>query len=43
MISTFMPWTPSCALDTNATRADVEGAMAGHVVGKAVMQTRFKR
>ena len=31
------------ALDTNATRADVESAMAGHVVGKAVMQTRFKR
>ena len=30
-------------LDTNATRADVEGAMAGHVVGKAVVQTRFKR
>lgn len=31
------------ALDTNATRADVEKAMDGHVVGKAVMGTRFKR
>jgi Raf kinase inhibitor-like YbhB/YbcL family protein len=30
-------------LDTNATRAQIEGAMAGHVVGKAVLQTRFKR
>ena len=31
------------ALDTNATRAEVEKAMDGHVVGKAVMGTRFKR
>jgi Raf kinase inhibitor-like YbhB/YbcL family protein len=31
------------SLDTNASRADIEGAMAGHVVGKAVLQTRFKR
>ena len=30
-------------LDTNASRADVESAMAGHVVGKAVLETRFKR
>jgi Raf kinase inhibitor-like YbhB/YbcL family protein len=30
-------------LDTNASRADVEGAMAGHIVGKAVVETRFKR
>ena len=31
------------SLDTNATRADVEGAMNGHIVGKAVLETRFKR
>ena len=31
------------SLDTNATRDQIEGAMAGHVVGKAVLQTRFKR
>ena len=30
-------------LDTNASRADVESAMAGHIVGKAVLETRFKR
>ena len=30
-------------LDTNATRADIEKAMEGHVVGKAVLQLRFKR
>jgi Raf kinase inhibitor-like YbhB/YbcL family protein len=30
-------------LDTNASRADVEKAMDGHVVGKAVLETRFKR
>jgi Raf kinase inhibitor-like YbhB/YbcL family protein len=30
-------------LDTNATRAEVEKAMDGHIVGKAVMGTRFKR
>jgi Raf kinase inhibitor-like YbhB/YbcL family protein len=30
-------------LDTNATRAEVEGAMAGHIVGKGVIETRFKR
>jgi len=30
-------------LDTNATRADIEKAMDGHVVGKAVLETRFKR
>jgi len=30
-------------LDTSASRADVEKAMDGHVVGKAVMETRFKR
>jgi Raf kinase inhibitor-like YbhB/YbcL family protein len=31
------------ALDTNASRADIEAAMAGHIVGKGVIQTRFKR
>lgn len=31
------------ALDTNASRADIEGAMAGHVIGKGVMETLFKR
>ena len=31
------------SLDTNATRAEVEGAMAGHIVGKGVIETRFKR
>jgi Raf kinase inhibitor-like YbhB/YbcL family protein len=30
-------------LDTNASRADIEKAMDGHVVGKAVLETRFKR
>jgi len=30
-------------LDTTATRADIEKAMEGHVVGKSVLQMRFKR
>ena len=30
-------------LDTSASRADIEKAMDGHVLGKAVIQTRFKR
>jgi Raf kinase inhibitor-like YbhB/YbcL family protein len=30
-------------LDTTASRADIEKAMDGHVVGKAVLETRFKR
>jgi Raf kinase inhibitor-like YbhB/YbcL family protein len=30
-------------LETSATRAEIEKAMDGHVIGKAVLQTRFKR
>jgi len=30
-------------LDTGASRADIEKALDGHVVGKAVLETRFKR
>jgi Raf kinase inhibitor-like YbhB/YbcL family protein len=30
-------------LDTNATRPEIEAAMAGHIVGKGVIETRFKR
>lgn len=30
-------------LDTAATRADIEKGLEGHVLGKAVLQTRFKR
>jgi Raf kinase inhibitor-like YbhB/YbcL family protein len=30
-------------LTTSATRAEIEKAMDGHVVGKAVLETRFKR
>lgn len=30
-------------LDSSATRADIEKALDGHVVGKAVLETRFKR
>jgi phosphatidylethanolamine-binding protein (PEBP) family uncharacterized protein len=30
-------------LETNATRDDIQKAMEGHVIGKAVLQTSFKR
>ncbi len=30
-------------LDSGASRADIEKALEGHVVGKAVLETRFKR
>ena len=30
-------------LETNATRDEIQKAMEGHVIGKAVLQTSFKR